>query len=89
MPVKKESKLFRFVHLPKVFLIKFQNLETCYNFKFLLMDVSELTKEYSNGEVTIVWKRALCKHAAACVKNNPDAFKPKEKPWITTGRLYN
>ena len=47
------------------------------------MDVSDLTKEYSNGEVTIVWKSALCKHAAACVKNNPDVFKPKEKPWIT------
>lgn len=46
------------------------------------MDAKDLTKEYSNGEVTIVWKNALCKHAAECVKNNPDVFKPKEKPWI-------
>jgi len=35
------------------------------------MDAKDLTKEYSNGEVTIVWKN-----------NNPDVFKPKEKPWI-------
>lgn len=47
------------------------------------MDAKDLTKEYSNGEVTIVWKNALCQHAAECVKNNPDVFKPKEKPWIT------
>lgn len=46
------------------------------------MDAKDLTKEYSNGEVTIVWKNSLCKHAAECVKNNPDVFKPKEKPWI-------
>lgn len=46
------------------------------------MDATDLTKEYSNCEVTIVWKNALCKHAGLCVKNNPDVFKPKEKPWI-------
>ena len=46
------------------------------------MDAKDLTKEYSNGEVTIVWKNSLCKHAAECVKNNPDVFKPKERPWI-------
>lgn len=46
------------------------------------MDATDLTKEYSNGEVTIVWKNALCKHAAKCVKNNPEVFHPKEKPWI-------
>ena len=46
------------------------------------MNAKDLTKEYTNGEVTIVWKNSLCKHAAECVKNNPDVFKPKEKPWI-------
>lgn len=46
------------------------------------MDNQSLTKKYSNGEITIVWKNALCKHATECVKNNPDVFKPKEKPWI-------
>ena len=46
------------------------------------MEANDLTKEYSNGEVTIVWKNALCIHSANCVKNNPDVFHPKEKPWI-------
>lgn len=45
--------------------------------------MSESEKEYSNGEVTIVWKAHLCKHAAECVKNSPQVFQPKERPWIT------
>ena len=40
------------------------------------------TKEYTNGEVTIVWQAHKCIHSANCVKNNPAVFQPKEKPWI-------
>ncbi|MCB0448025.1 MAG: (4Fe-4S)-binding protein [Gelidibacter sp.] len=40
------------------------------------------SKEYSNGEVTIVWKPDLCIHSGICVKGLGDVFKPKEKPWI-------
>ena len=47
------------------------------------MDAKDLKKEYSNGEVTIVWQNSKCIHSANCVKNNPDVFKNKEKPWIT------
>ncbi len=46
------------------------------------MNPKDITKEYSNGEVTIVWKSGLCQHAAECVRNNPEVFKPREKPWI-------
>jgi len=46
------------------------------------MNPDNLTKEYTNGEVTIVWQSGKCIHAAQCVKNNPDVFRPKEKPWI-------
>lgn len=42
----------------------------------------ETAKEYSNGEVTIVWKAGLCTHSANCAKGLPQVFKPKEKPWI-------
>lgn len=42
----------------------------------------ESSKEYSNGEVTIVWKPELCIHSASCVKGLPSVFQPKEKPWI-------
>ena len=40
------------------------------------------TKEYTNGEVTIVWKPDLCIHSGICVKGLGEVFKPKEKPWI-------
>lgn len=42
----------------------------------------ESTKEYTNGEVTIVWRAELCTHSANCVKGLPAVFQPKEKPWI-------
>lgn len=43
------------------------------------------TKEYSNGEVTIVWAPETCIHSGICVKGLPEVFKPKEKPWIKIG----
>ncbi|MBU2018760.1 MAG: (4Fe-4S)-binding protein [Bacteroidetes bacterium] len=46
------------------------------------MDPKQITKEYSNGEVTVVWNASKCKHAGLCVRTNPAVFKPKEKPWI-------
>jgi uncharacterized Fe-S cluster protein YjdI len=46
------------------------------------MDSNNLKKEYTNGEVTVVWQSGKCIHSANCVRNNPDVFQPKEKPWI-------
>jgi len=40
------------------------------------------TKEYSNGEITILWKPQLCTHSGMCVKTLPKVYHPKEKPWI-------
>jgi len=45
----------------------------------------EINKEYSNGEVTVVWQPGLCIHSAKCVIGLPTVFKPKEKPWIQLG----
>ena len=42
----------------------------------------EIVKEYSNGELTVVWKPKKCIHAAECVKTLPQVYNPKEKPWI-------
>ena len=39
-------------------------------------------KEYSNGELTIVWKPGLCQHAAFCGGELPSVFRPRERPWI-------
>lgn len=45
--------------------------------------MKEVTKEYTNGEVTIVWKNSFCIHSANCIKGLPQVFKPRESPWIT------
>lgn len=40
-------------------------------------------KEYTNGEVTIVWQNALCTHSARCFRGLPAVFDPRARPWIT------
>ena len=42
----------------------------------------EATREYTNGEVTVVWKPRTCIHSEKCWRGLPQVFKPKEKPWI-------
>jgi len=54
----------------------------------------EKTKEYTNGEMTIIWKPGSCIHSGICVKGLSEVFKPKKKPWIkidkaTTEQLVN
>ena len=42
----------------------------------------EIIKEYTNRDITIVWKPTLCQHAAECVRLLPNVYNPREKPWI-------
>lgn len=44
--------------------------------------MSEISKEYSKDDVTVVWLPHKCIHAANCWRGLPKAFNPKEKPWI-------
>lgn len=46
------------------------------------MDPNDITKKYSNGEITVVWKSGLCIHSKKCWTGLPEVFNPKEKPWI-------
>lgn len=46
------------------------------------MDKNNITKEYSNGEITVVWQSGKCIHSGNCVRNLPEVFKPKEQPWV-------
>ncbi len=39
--------------------------------------------EYSNGELTIIWKPGICQHVGICVKTLPLVYNPREKPWIS------
>lgn len=43
----------------------------------------EITKKYSNGEITIVWNPEKCIHSGVCVRTLPQVYNPKAKPWIT------
>ena len=42
----------------------------------------EKTVEYQSGDVTVIWKPALCMHSEKCWRGLPEVFKPGEKPWI-------
>ncbi len=46
------------------------------------MASNDIRKEYSNGEITVVWKPGKCIHAGICVKSLPDVYDPNGKPWI-------
>lgn len=47
-----------------------------------MADLSRVTKKYSNGEVTIVWKPSYCIHSTKCFKGLPAVFDPSKRPWI-------
>lgn len=45
--------------------------------------MKDITKKYSNGEVTIVWKPGMCIHSAICFRGLGEVFDPQKRPWIT------
>ncbi len=45
----------------------------------------DITREYTNGEVTVIWKPATCIHSKICWQQAtglPAVFDPRQKPWI-------
>lgn len=39
-------------------------------------------KEYTNGEVTVVWEPSKCIHSGICLKGLPEVFDLKKRPWV-------
>ena len=39
-------------------------------------------KEYSNGEIKIVWQPKKCIHSGVCVNSLPKVYNPDERTWI-------
>ncbi|WP_276499955.1 (4Fe-4S)-binding protein [Terrimonas pollutisoli] len=44
--------------------------------------MSKETHQYTNNEITIIWKPNVCIHSTLCWKGLTEVFNPKERPWI-------
>lgn len=56
------------------------------------MSEPAIIKEYSNGELTIIWQPTKCIHSTLCFRGLPQVFNPQQRPWVkidaaTTERL--
>jgi len=45
--------------------------------------MKDISKKYTNGEVTIVWKPELCVHSGNCFGGLNEVFDPKKRPWVS------
>src|SRR5688500_10499257 len=48
--------------------------------------MKDITKKYTNGEVTIVWKPYECIHSGICLRGLGEDFNQGLQPWITLDR---
>ncbi|MBK8807717.1 MAG: (4Fe-4S)-binding protein [Bacteroidales bacterium] len=42
----------------------------------------KIKKEYTNGEVTVIWLPHLCNHSSICLLKLPNVFRLHKRPWI-------
>jgi uncharacterized Fe-S cluster protein YjdI len=45
--------------------------------------MKDVTKKYTNGEVTIIWQPSACIHSGICFRGLGEVFDPRKRPWIT------
>ena len=39
-------------------------------------------REYTNGEVTIIWNPSMCQHSTFCFTQLRSVFDPMKRPWV-------
>jgi len=39
-------------------------------------------RQYTNGEITVVWQPEVCIHSKLCWKGLLNVFNPQKKPWV-------
>ncbi len=44
-----------------------------------------MEKQYTNGDITVIWKPEVCQHSAICWRNLRSVFDPRKRPWIDMG----
>lgn len=44
--------------------------------------MNDITKHYTHGDITVVWKPELCQHSTKCFRSLPAVFDLRVKPWI-------
>ena len=44
--------------------------------------MEDIKKEYSNGDITVVWEPKKCIHSTICFNGLPQVFDPNKRPWV-------
>jgi uncharacterized Fe-S cluster protein YjdI len=44
--------------------------------------MEEEGKIYTNGEISVLWKKELCQHSAICFRGLSKVFDPRKRPWV-------
>lgn len=44
--------------------------------------MTDTIRNYTNGEVTVVWQPAVCIHSRVCFTKLPEVFDPRQRPWV-------
>lgn len=46
------------------------------------MERKQIVKEYSNEDITVIWKPKTCIHSKKCWKGLLQVFNPQNRPWV-------
>ncbi|PCH93555.1 MAG: (4Fe-4S)-binding protein [Bacteroidetes bacterium] len=47
-----------------------------------MSDRFDQKREYTNGELTVVWEPEKCMHSGVCMRGLFSVFQPGERPWV-------